>query len=53
LEKTGRKTNKIRIVNDKGRLSTDEINKLIAEAEEMKIADDRSRERVEARTELE
>lgn len=53
LEKTGKKTNKIRIVNDKGRLSTDEINKLVAEAEEFKIADERSREKVEARTELE
>jgi len=40
-EKSGKKSNKITIVNDKGRLSNEEIEKLVKEAEEMKAADER------------
>ncbi|KRX07814.1 hypothetical protein PPERSA_07564 [Pseudocohnilembus persalinus] len=52
-EKTGKVTNKITIVNDKGRLSGEEIEKLVKEAEQMKAADERQRERAESRNELE
>jgi molecular chaperone DnaK (HSP70) len=40
-EKTGKKSNKITIVNDKGRLSNEDIARLVKEAEDMKAADER------------
>lgn len=52
-EKTGKRTNNIKIVNDKGRLSAEEIERLVKEAEEMKIADERAKDKAEARNELE
>lgn len=53
-EKSGKKTsNNIKIVNDKGRLSAEEIERLVKEAEDMKAADERQKERAEARNELE
>ncbi|CAH2107026.1 unnamed protein product [Euphydryas editha] len=49
---TGRSKN-IVIKNDKGRLSQAEIDRMLAEAEQYKEEDDRQRERVSARNQLE
>ncbi|XP_037082800.1 heat shock protein 70 B2-like [Pollicipes pollicipes] len=49
---TGR-TNKITITNDKGRLSKAEIERMLAEAEKYREEDDKQRERVAARNQLE
>merc|ERR1711968_86280 len=49
---TGQK-NKITITNDKGRLSKDEIERMVQEAERYKAEDQRNRERVDARNALE
>ncbi|KAH8349069.1 hypothetical protein KR084_003158 [Drosophila pseudotakahashii] len=49
---TGR-TEKITITNDKGRLSKAEIDRMLSEAEKYKVEDDRQRERVLARNNLE
>nr|APO36715.1 heat shock protein 70-8235 [Haemaphysalis flava] len=47
------KQESIRITNDKGRLSKEEIDKMLAEAERFKQEDDAQRERVAARNGLE
>lgn len=47
------KSSKITISNDKSRLSKEEIERLVAEAEHMKEADDKVRAQVEARNRLE
>merc|ERR1712063_248052 len=47
------KENKITITNDKGRLSQDEIEKMVAEAEKYKAEDDANKNRVEAKNGLE
>jgi len=52
-DKSGGKSNKITITNDKGRLSQEEIERLVKEAEEMKGEDDIVRKRVEAKNGLE
>ncbi|KAL2728067.1 hypothetical protein V1477_017343 [Vespula maculifrons] len=49
---TGR-SNNIRITNDKGRLSRDEIDKMLAEAERYKQQDKEQREKVAIRNQLE
>ena len=49
---TGRKE-KITITNERGRLSKDQIEKMLREAEQYKEEDDRARERLEARNALE
>eukprot|EP00188_Purpureofilum_apyrenoidigerum_P006308 Plantae.Rhodophyta-Purpureofilum_apyrenoidigerum.ctg9550.p1 GENE.Plantae.Rhodophyta-Purpureofilum_apyrenoidigerum.ctg9550~~Plantae.Rhodophyta-Purpureofilum_apyrenoidigerum.ctg9550.p1 ORF type:complete len:639 (-),score=170.60 Plantae.Rhodophyta-Purpureofilum_apyrenoidigerum.ctg9550:121-2037(-) len=46
-------TKKITITNDKGRLSKDQIDKMVDEAEQFKAEDDAIREKVEARNGLE
>merc|ERR1711912_231769 len=53
LEKSTGKENKITITNDKGRLSQDEIERMVAEAEKYKTEDDVNRARIEAKNGLE
>lgn len=51
-ESTGR-SESIRITNDKGRLSKDEIDRMLADAEKYRQEDEKQRERVSARNNLE
>ena len=53
LEKSTGKINKITIKNDKSRLSKDEVEKMIAEAEKYKEEDDKNASRIEAKSKLE
>jgi L1 cell adhesion molecule like protein len=53
VEKSTGKANKITIVNEKGRLSQEEIERMVGEAERYKAEDDANRNRVEARNKLE
>jgi len=53
LEKSTGKENKITITNDKGRLSQDEIERMVAEAEKFKAEDDANKNRIEAKNGLE
>merc|ERR1712178_176899 len=52
-EKSTGKENKITITNDKGRLSQDEIERMVSEAEKYKAEDDANRNRIEAKNGLE
>ncbi|EKX46257.1 heat shock protein 70 [Guillardia theta CCMP2712] len=52
-DKSTGKQNKITITNDKGRLSQDDIERMVREAERFKEEDDRQRKKVEARNALE
>merc|ERR1719498_1778995 len=52
-DKTTGKSNKITITNEKGRLSKDDIERMVKEAEQFKDQDDAARKVVEARNELE
>ena len=52
-DKATKKTNKITITNDKGRLSKDDIEKLVKEAEKYKSEDELIRLRIEAKNSLE
>merc|ERR1719283_329121 len=52
-DKSTNKTNKITITNDKGRLSKEEIEKMVGEAEKYAAEDDKQRERVAAKNGLE
>merc|ERR1719493_500594 len=47
------KTNKITITNDKGRLSQEEIEKMVNDAEKYKAEDDKERARVDSKNKLE
>jgi len=47
------KNEKITITNDKGRLSQDEIERMVAEAEEFKEEDQKVRDKIESRNQLE
>eukprot|EP00099_Drosophila_melanogaster_P015498 NP_524339.1 heat shock protein cognate 2 [Drosophila melanogaster] len=47
------KSEKITISNDKGRLSKAEIDRMLSEAEKYKVEDDRQRERVQSKNNLE
>ena len=47
------KTNKIKITNDKGRLSKDEIEKMVNDAQKFKVKDEKNRKRVEAKNSIE
>merc|ERR1712096_377694 len=47
------KENKITITNDKGRLSKEDIEKMVNDAEKYKAEDEQQRERVQAKNELE
>ena len=53
LEKSTGKENKITITNDKGRLSQDEIDRMVKDAEKYKAEDDANRNRIEAKNSLE
>merc|ERR1711981_2375 len=53
VEKSTGKENKITITNDKGRLSQEEIERMVEEAEKYKAEDDANRHRVEAKNGLE
>ncbi|KHN76389.1 Heat shock 70 kDa protein A [Toxocara canis] len=52
-DKSTGKQNKITITNDKGRLSKDEIDRMVQEAEKYKADDDAHKERVAAKNALE
>ena len=53
VEKSTGKNNKIVITNDKGRLSKDDIDRLVKEAEKFKDEDNKVKERIEAKNTLE
>lgn len=53
VEKSTNKTNKITITNDKGRLSTEEVERLVREAEEFASQDKERADRIQARNEME
>ena len=53
VEKGTGKENKITITNDKGRLSKEDIEKMVAEADTYKAEDDAIKERIEAKNGLE
>lgn len=52
-EKSTGKSNKITITNDKGRLSTEQIEKMVKEAELFKKQDEENKERIESKNSLE
>jgi L1 cell adhesion molecule like protein len=53
VEKSTGKNNKIVITNDKGRLSKDDIDRLVKEAEKFKADDEKVKNRIEAKNQLE
>jgi L1 cell adhesion molecule like protein len=53
VEKSTGKNNKIVITNDKGRLSKDDIDRLVKEAEKFKDEDNKVKDRIEAKNTLE
>lgn len=53
VEKSTGRENKITITNDKGRLSAEEIERMVQEAERFKAQDEATRERIEAKNGLE
>jgi len=53
VDKTTGKSNKITITNDKGRLSQEQIDKMVKDAEKFKTDDDAQKQRVEAKNHLE
>ena len=53
VEKSTGKNNKIVISNDKGRLSKEDIEKLVKEAEKYKAEDDKVKAKIEAKNQLE
>jgi L1 cell adhesion molecule like protein len=53
VEKGSGKTNKITITNDKGRLSKDDIERMVNDAEKFKTEDEEQRERISAKNNLE
>ena len=53
VEKAGGKSEKITITNDKGRLSKEEIERMVGESEKFKAEDDKQKERIEAKNGLE
>ena len=52
-EKSTGKENKITITNDSGRLSQDEIDRMVADAEKYKAEDDANKNRIDAKNSLE
>jgi len=52
-DKTTGKKNHITITNDKGRLSKEEIDKMVQDADKFKADDEKSRARIEAKNQLE
>lgn len=53
VDKSTGKQNKITITNDKGRLSKDDIERMVKEAESYKEEDDKQRERITSKNSLE
>ncbi len=53
VEKGTGKSQKITITNDKGRLSKEEIDKMVSEAEKFKADDEKEAERIQAKNQLE
>jgi len=53
VDKSSGKKENITITNDKGRLSADEIEKMLADAEKYKAEDDQQKERISAKNGLE
>jgi len=53
LEKSTGKANKITITNDKGRLSKQEVDRMVAEAEKFKVQDEQQRKKIESKNALE
>jgi len=53
VDKSTGKENKITITNDKGRLSKEEIERMVNDAEKFKAEDEQLREKVQAKNELE
>jgi L1 cell adhesion molecule like protein len=49
VDKAGGKSNKITITNDKGRLSKDDIERMVAEAEKYKEEDSKHKQKIDAR----
>merc|ERR1711953_831364 len=52
-DKAGGRSNKITITNEKGRLSKEDIERMVKEAEQFREQDEAQRKKVEARNELE
>jgi len=53
VDKSTGKENKITITNDKGRLSKDEIERMVKEADRFKEEDDKQRDRIQSKNSLE
>ena len=53
VEKAGGRTEKITITNDKGRLSKEEIDRMVDESEKFKDDDDKQKEKISAKNVLE
>jgi len=53
MDKSSGKENKITITNDKGRLSKDEIERMVSDAEKYKKEDEAQRDRISAKNSLE
>merc|ERR1712184_114922 len=53
VEKAGGKTEKITITNDKGRLSKEEIEKMVQDSEKFKAEDEKQKEKISAKNGLE
>ena len=53
VEKSSGKSEKITVTNDKGRLSAEDVERMVAEAEKFKEEDKKAREKVDARNSLE
>merc|ERR1712219_69460 len=53
MDKSTGKENKITITNDKGRLSKDDIERMVNDAEKFKAEDEAQKDRVQAKNELE
>jgi L1 cell adhesion molecule like protein len=53
MDKSSNRTNKITITNDKGRLSKEDIDRMVNEAERYKKEDEAQRERIQAKNNLE
>ena len=53
MDKASGKAEKITITNDKGRLSKEDIEKMVRDAEKYKDADEKIRKRIEAKNGLE
>merc|ERR1712176_711482 len=53
VEKSTGKENKITITNEKGRLSQEEIDRMVSDAEKYKAEDDANKNRIEAKNALE